>query len=442
VSIAIIDTGIDPTHPSFRLPDGSTKVVRSLTTFCAGGGECPEDVSDPVGSNSDVAPPGGHGTHVAGIAVGNDLMLTDRTQVGGAAPGARLVMISASTALVRIEDAFTWVLRHHAAPCGPEVPTSVCPPIKVVSNSWGANSREISRLQEELAAAGVVTVWANGNQGGDGSTDQSNPAGEDPVPGILSAASYDDLGTGTRDGRVAATSSRGQASVPKTWPDISAPGDHIVSACRPYLWICTVVGEQPRNGPGPYDIGTFETMSGTSMAAPQIAGIVALLSQADPTATPAQIEDALKSTAHKYADGAPYSPVGPYTSSYDKGTGLVDAFAAALKVGAARTEAAESPLDVLPGALRSLRSGRGGVVRLAVSLARPATLTVSGAVGGTRVISVVRSLSAGPAALTLEPTAAGRRLLRRHRGVAVQLTLRLVSGGRTTSVARELRLRR
>jgi serine protease AprX len=72
------------------------------------------------------------------------------------------------------------------------------------------------------------------------------------------------------------------------------------------------------------------------MAAPQIAGIVAQLSQADPAATPAQIEDALKSTAHKYADGAPYAPAAPYTSSYDKGTGLADAYAAALKLGAVR----------------------------------------------------------------------------------------------------------
>jgi serine protease AprX len=336
VSIAIIDTGIDPTHPSFRLPDGATKVVRNLTTFCTGGGECPEDVTDQVRTNSDVVPPGGHGTHVAGIAVGDQLTLTDGTRVGGAAPGARLVMISASAALVRIEDAFTWVLHHHAAPCGPGVPASVCPPIRVLSNSWGANSPVIFRLQEELAAAGVVTVWANGNQGGDGSTSNSNPAGVDPFPGILSAASYDDLGTGTRDGRVAASSSRGQASLPSTWPDISAPGDHIVSSCRPYLWICTLLGQEPHDGPGPNDVGTYEPMTGTSMSAPGIAGIVAQLCQADPGATPARIEDVLKATAHKYRDGAPYQRVGRSTSSYDKGAGLADAYAAALRLGALR----------------------------------------------------------------------------------------------------------
>jgi serine protease AprX len=56
---------------------------------------------------------------------------------------------------------------------------------------------------------------------------------------------------------------------------------------------------------------------------------VAQLFQANPNATAAQVEAALKSTAHKYTNGAPYSQVGAYTSSYDKGTGLVDVVAAA-----------------------------------------------------------------------------------------------------------------
>jgi serine protease AprX len=273
---------------------------------------------------------------VAGIAVGNELTLLDGTRVGGVAPGARLVMLSASTALVDIEGALRWVLRHHAAPCGPAVPAAACPPIRVVSNSWGANSQEVFRLQRALAAAGVVTVWATGNQGGDGSTSQSNPAGVDQTPGILSAADYDDRGTGTRDGRISPGSSRGQADRPETWPDLSAPGTGIISSCRPYLWICTLLGQEPHDGPGPNDVGTYEPMTGTSMSAPGIAGIVAQLCQADPGATPARIEDVLKATAHKYRDGAPYQRVGRSTSSYDKGAGLADAYAAALRLGALR----------------------------------------------------------------------------------------------------------
>ena len=69
------------------------------------------------------------------------------------------------------------------------------------------------------------------------------------------------------------------------------------------------------------------------MAAPHIAGIVAQMFQANPNATPAQVESALKRTAHKYTDGAPYEsgPLG--TTSFDKGYGLVDVVAAAGALG-------------------------------------------------------------------------------------------------------------
>jgi serine protease AprX len=82
------------------------------------------------------------------------------------------------------------------------------------------------------------------------------------------------------------------------------------------------------------DVATYNVISGTSMAAPQITGIVAQLFQAKPNATPGQIEDVLKSTAYKFTNGAPYKAVGPYTSSFDKGTGLVDVVAAATALGA------------------------------------------------------------------------------------------------------------
>ncbi len=336
-SIALIDTGVDPTHPALRLPDGSTKVVRDLGTGnCLGQSEtdssCLTDV--PVSTNTD-APLGGHGTFVSGVAVGDDYTLSDGTPVGGNAPGARIVMISATTLLVGVTNAFSWVLSNHNTPCGPRVPASACPPIRVVSASWGTSDAVIVSLEQQLVQAGVVVVWANGNDGGDGSTNNSNPGPSmDPTPGVLTVASYDDLGTGTRDGAVAPSSSRGAAGEPQTWPDISAPGVDIVSSCRPGMLICGTIGMNPRNGPGPSDIDTYFEASGTSWSAPAVAGIVAMLFQADPTATPAQIDDALKATAYEYQGGAPYVVVGPYTSSYDKGTGLVDAYAAALRLGA------------------------------------------------------------------------------------------------------------
>ncbi len=344
VSVAVIDSGVDPTHPFFAEPGGGTAVVRSLKSVCLD--ESTQDTSCvvdvPTSVDTDTISGGGHGTHVNGIVAGRPTTTTDGRKLQGAAPGAKLVDISTGAVLLIVgaDSALNWVLENHAHPCGAGVPASTCPPIKVSNNSYGPvgggafdpNSATV-KLQRALAAEGVVTVWAAGNDGGDGSSSKTNPPGQDPTGGIISVASYNDQNTGTRNGTVSSYSSRGASSQTSTWPDISAPGQNITSSCRPYLPICST-GLDPVNGPGPADIGTFNTISGTSMAAPHIAGIVAQMFQANPAATPAQVEDALKATAYKYSSGAAYTGVGSFTSSYDKGTGLVDVVAAATRLGA------------------------------------------------------------------------------------------------------------
>jgi subtilisin family serine protease len=343
VSVAVIDSGVDPTHPYFRNPDGGSAVVANLKSVCLVESDTGTDcvLRVPGSLDTDTVSGGGHGTHVSGIVAGRPTTLTDGSSLSGAAPGASLVSISTGAVLLIVgaDSALNWVLENHEAPCGTGVPPAECPPIKVTNNSYGPsgggefdpNSATV-KLQRALAAEGVVTVWAAGNDGGDGSASLTNPPGQDPTGGILSVASYYDQDTGTRDGVVSEYSSRGAATDPSTWPDLSAPGENITSSCRPYLPICST-GLDPRNGPGLLDAGTFNTISGTSMAAPHIAGIVAQLFQADPTATPAEIEAALKGTTHRYTDGAAYTTVGPYQTSFDKGTGLVDVVAAAGALG-------------------------------------------------------------------------------------------------------------
>jgi serine protease AprX len=339
VSVGVIDSGVDPTHPYFKEADGSSAVVASYKTLCDPTESFCSVQKVPNGIDTDTLSLGGHGTHVNGIIAGRPTAVNGQVQQG-AAPGAKLVDISTGAGLVIIgaDAALNWVLENHAAPCGAGVPASTCPPIKVTNNSYGPTgggafdpSSATAKIQEALAAEGVVTVWANGNDGGDGSQDLSNPPGKDPTGGIISVASYYDQDNGTRDGTVSDFSSRGKAGDQSTYPDISAPGENITSSCRLYLPICST-GLDPQNGPGPTDIGTFNTISGTSMAAPHIAGIVAQLFQANPSATPAQVENALKSTAYKFSDGAPYEagPLG--TTSFDKGYGLVDVVAAAAAV--------------------------------------------------------------------------------------------------------------
>jgi serine protease AprX len=349
VSVAVIDSGVDPTHPAFRNEDGSSAVVASLKSLCLDESNTSTDCVLPVPNvvDTDTISGGGHGTHVNGIVAGRPVTTTDGLDLQGAAPGASLVSISTGAVLLIVgaDAALNWVLENHDAPCGAGVSAAQCPPIKVTNNSYGPigggefdpNSATV-KLQRALVAEGVVTVWAAGNDGGDGSTSMTNPPGQDPTGGIISVASYYDQDTGTRDGVVSDYSSRGASSDPSTWPDISAPGENITSACRPYLPICST-GLDPHDGPGLTDIAAWNTISGTSMAAPHIAGIVAQMFQANPSATPAQVENALKSTAYRYTDGAAYTTVGGFTTSFDKGTGLVDVVAAAQKLTGATATA-------------------------------------------------------------------------------------------------------
>ena len=337
VSVGLIDSGVDPTHPYLTEEDGSSVVVSNNKVLCDPFEAACQVVNVPNSLDTDTLSVGGHGTHVAGIIAGRPTTLADGTSQHGAAPGAKLVSLSTGAALVIVgaDSALNWVLENHAAPCGAGVSAAECPPIKVTNNSYGPTGggefdpeSATAKLQRALAAEGVATVWANGNDGGDGSENLSNPPGQDPTGGVISVASYNDLGNGTRDGEVSDFSSRGKAGQPSSYPDISAPGDLITSSCRPYLVICST-GLDPQNGPGATDIGTFNTISGTSMAAPHIAGIVAQLFQRAPSATPAQVEDAIKSTAHKYTFGAAYEPAPLGATSYDKGYGLVDVVATA-----------------------------------------------------------------------------------------------------------------
>jgi serine protease AprX len=344
VSVGLIDSGVDPTHPFLTEADGSPVVVSNQKVLCEPLLESICTVQQvPNFVDTDTLSAGGHGTHVAGIIAGRPTTLTTGEKVHGAAPGAKLVSLSTGAGLVILgaDAALNWVLENHAAPCGPGVSAAQCPPIRITNNSYGPsgggefdpNSATV-KLQRALAKEGVLTVWANGNDGGNGSKNLSNPPGQDPTGGVISVASYYDQDTGTRDGTVSDYSSRGKNGNQSTYPDVSAPGENITSSCRLYLVICAT-GLDPRNGPGLLDVGTFNTISGTSMAAPHIAGIVAQLVQAKPTATPTAIEDAIKVTAYKYSNGAAYETApGGGTTSFDKGHGLVDVVAAAQKLTA------------------------------------------------------------------------------------------------------------
>ena len=361
VGIAIVDSGVDGTHPMFVQADPSdpetlaSRVRRNLRSVCPAlepGSEdnltaadlCMADrgayVGMPVNTDSTVA--GGHGTHVASIAGGHRATSVDGRVVEGYAPGADVYGLGSGAANVVYGSAmaFAWIVLHHEDPCaGLQNPMGLsCAPIKVTNHSYGIqggseyNANDlVVKLQQRLVAEGVTVVWAAGNDGGDGSeaAPRTNGNGADPTPGVLMVANYSDAESGARDNRVVDGSSRGQTARPGTWPDLAAPGDRITAACRAEMPICKlgVIGE-------PLD-PNYGTIGGTSMAAPSVAGIVALLKQAAPALTPAEVEDVLEDTAHKFTAGAPYAddPRNPDdTSSIDKGHGLVDVVAAMERV--------------------------------------------------------------------------------------------------------------
>jgi serine protease AprX len=323
VGVAIVDSGLDGTHPDFAVPGkvGGNYIVT------------PQGLIASTYTDEAAA----HGTHVAGIAVGNGL--TSGGVHRGAAPGATVYGfgVGAGGTVAFASIAFDWILAHGA---------EQNPPIKVVSNSWGCtgaacqafNPDQIHQvLASQLASSGRVVTFAVGNDAGDGFVSNTNVEANNQTPGIIGVANYDDQDSGKRDLCLAASSSRGSSRDATTWPDLAAPGSKIMST---YPLGVDASGNTRQPGVGGNE---YREMSGTSMATPHVAGIAALMLQANPSLTGAQIEYLLKSTATKLtviqrcwsSVGRPrigYINADPLDtldgSNFDNGHGLVDAHGA------------------------------------------------------------------------------------------------------------------
>ncbi len=119
VSVGVIDSGVDPTHPYFKEADGSSAVVASYKTLCDPTESLCSVQKVPNNVDTDTLSLGGHGTHVNGIVAGRPTAVGGVVQQG-AAPGAKLVDLSTGAGLVIIgaDAALNWVLENHNAPCG------------------------------------------------------------------------------------------------------------------------------------------------------------------------------------------------------------------------------------------------------------------------------------------------------------------------------------
>ncbi len=311
IGVAVIDTGIDALHPDLPYNTGIHPDPTVIANYKI------ESISFQLNlvplPNTDTT--SGHGTHVAGIVAGQGNVDAGHT---GVAPGAKLygLAIGEASTTLWTNQGLAWVRENH---------DKVDPPIRVVTNSWTTGTSYdpnaySSRLVRELVSEGVVVVFAAGNGGGDGSSIRTSGEGQNPAEGVIMVGAYSDQESGTRDGVIRSSSSRGQTNVPSSWPDVMAPGTSITST-KAFASL---------NGLGLF--ASYVEMSGTSMAAPHAAGVAALMLQADPSLSPAQVEAILESTAYHFGDGggysSTYSDVRYNGSHYAKGHGLVDARAA------------------------------------------------------------------------------------------------------------------
>lgn len=242
VDIAVIDTGLDSDHPDLNIAGG---------TNCTGGGPFKQSCSD--GSFEDG---NGHGTHVGGSAAALDNGLG----VVGMAPGARLHGVKV---LGDNGSGYTsWII------AGIDWVTARADTIEVANMSLGC---ECSSSAQDTAiansvAAGVTYAVAAGNSDKDAST--FSPANHPDVITVSALADFDGApgGLGTPTCRADVDDTLADFSNFGSLVEIAAPGVCILST-----W------------PG----GGLNTISGTSMASPHVAGAAALLASTRSTASKA-----------------------------------------------------------------------------------------------------------------------------------------------------------
>ncbi|MFI7131703.1 S8 family serine peptidase [Nonomuraea sp. NPDC050153] len=285
-AVAVLDTGVATGHPFLGgrvIGEACFSPVDadySATSLCPNGTAQQEgagSADSEQGACADPALDCDHGTHVAGIAVGNGQSVSGAPPAG-VAPGASLVAIQVFSKFTS-ED----FCGAGAAPCVLSFTSAQVAglekvlqlkeagtPLVAANLSLGSGRYTVScdtdpRKQaiDGLLAAGVATVVAAGNNGyGDA---VSAPA---CVPSAIT------VGSTTDDDTVSAFSNRGPLL------DLFAPGTSIVSSV-------------PGDGWAP--------LSGTSMAAPHVTGALAVLRQAFPQAGIAELESAMKTTGKPIA---------------------------------------------------------------------------------------------------------------------------------------------
>ncbi len=284
VVVANVDSGVDWQHPD----------LQSSYRGYSGPGHLPQHVGnwyDATGGGATYPVDGnGHGTHTMGTIVGGNGV--------GVAPGSRWIAVRAFNSFGSaqnswLHDAYQWLLAPNGDP-------TLAP--DVVNNSWSNNNGSNTEFEADIQAllnAGIYPVFSAGNNG-----PQSGSVGS---PASLDSA----FAVGATDIEDAVTnfSGRGPSAWDKLKPEISAPGKEVVSTF-----------------PG----GAYGTLDGTSMAAPHVAGLAALMLQAKPglRADLPAISEVMTTTA---------VPLGDPVPNNNYGWGRIDAYNAVMAVAGSGT---------------------------------------------------------------------------------------------------------
>jgi serine protease AprX len=348
IGVAILDSGIDGAYnadvayPQYTVQN--VKVLYNQNDLFTFGKDAPKPIRKGATlvvenlPNSETSV--GHGTHVAGIVGGRGT--SSSGYYTGVAPGANLIGIGTGDILFIFFAlaGFDYILDHRQQYN-----------IKVVNNSWGTTGAfdpkdPINEATKKVSSRGITVVFAAGNEGPGQNT--LNPYSV--APWVISVAATCKIGvtdpTNSEshcmldDGSdplvptdneprahvLADFSSRGIPGDPLYHPDVSAPGVHIVStrASTGTVLNALDLNHDARNcNISVLNQAFYTCASGTSMASPHIAGVVALMQEAaGGTLKPDQVLNALTSTARPL----------PGYATWEVGAGFVDAYAAVMKV--------------------------------------------------------------------------------------------------------------
>lgn len=275
--VANMDSGVDVNHPDLA------------SSWRAGANSW----FDPNGEHSTPYDKTGHGTQTMSLMAGGDMGGTSI----GVSPGAKWIAVkifndAGVASLSSIHQGFQWLLDPDNNPSTNDIPD-------VVNNSWGFPNlvgqcyTEFSTDINTLKAAGIAVVFSGGNQGVLGSVSPGDNPESFAVGAVDSTLN------------IASTSSSGPSACDGSFfPDVVAPGVSVRTADL------TVGGVFPNS---------YASVSGTSFAAPHVAGTIALLRQANPDTSVAELEQALTGSA---------LDLGAVGADNDYGYGMIDAVAA------------------------------------------------------------------------------------------------------------------